>query len=443
MLLCGAAKLNTNPDLPIHLVGYRPDLVATAIHDDLHVAALFLEDRPEGGDAGQRVAVLTYDLATLDAEFVAELQNRCAAATGLPERSVLTTVSHSHSTPTVRPHRSTPGSASPRYQKGYRERVINRSVEALEEAVRSAVEVQVYYNYSRIRENLNRRVFFPSGEYYYQPKQKNLLAVADGPVDDEIGMVYFCQGPRHTHVATVINYTAHALTVGDTSTQVTADYPGVLKREVEANLGGTALFINGACGDNHPLGAEAGFGRCERMGQALAEKVLYHRWDSVKLEDPPVGSDYREIVLPLITEEEHTRVPANYGTGRRRQVRQELLADGGVRTYFSLWAVGPILFVGGPGELTAELGLRLKWESPFPKTYVMEIATDHIGYIPHRNAYEWGGYEACTSPFSPCAGAKLCNEILAAAAELKVRMEAGGRRVALPGRREPPGATQG
>jgi neutral ceramidase len=433
MLLCGAAKAVISPDLPIHVMGYGPDNVATRVHDDLHVAVLFLEDRPGDRAAAKRVAVLTYDLVTLDAAFVAEVQTRCAEATGLSPRSILTTASHAHSTPTVRPRRSRRGPQTPGFVQAYRERVIDRSVEALTQAVDEAVEVHFHYNYTRVRENLNRRVFFPDGQYFYQPRQKSLLPVADGPVDDELGMLYFCKGARRESVATLANYTAHPLTVGDTAIEVTADYPGVLKREVERNFGGTALFINGACGDNHPLGAEAGFGRCERMGQALAEKVLYHRWDSVEVQDPPVGTDCREVILPMMTDEEFARVPGNYQTRGRRPIREELIREGGIGTSFSLWAVGPVLFVGVPGEMCAELGLLLKWQSPFPKTYVMYLATDHIGYLPHRNAYEWGGYEAVGSPFGPDAGAKLCSEILAAAGELKARMEADGRRVALPG----------
>jgi hypothetical protein len=114
-------------------------------------------------------------------------------------------------------------------------------------------------------------------------------------------------------------------------------------------------------------------------------------------------------------------------------VPEEMLKDGGVRSYFSLWAVGPVLFAGVPGELSAELGLFLKWFSPFPKTYVMYLATDRLGYISHPNAYVWGGYEARNSLCGPTGGMELCRRILTAAGDLKLRMEADGRQVALPG----------
>ncbi len=429
MLRCGAAKESISPDLPIALTGYGPGRIATRIHDDLHVAALYLEDPASGA----RLGLLTYDMTHTEAEFIAEVQSACAHATGVPEASILTTASHAHSSPTVRPDRADTPVERERCL-AWRRRVVERSAEALQRAVESACDVNLYYNTARLRENLNRRVFFPDGRYFYQPLQKNLLPLADGPVDDELGMLFFFRGKKADPVATVVNYTAHPLTVGDTSSDVSADYPGALKAEIERSLGGTALFITGAAGDNHPLGAEAGFGRCERMGQALAEKVLYHRWDAVKLDDAALAVDVREIVLPAMTDEDFARVPGHYGSGKRLAIPESAKADGGLAVKISLWAVGPVLFVGVPGELVAELGLRIKWESVFPKTFIMYLATEHLGYIAHRNAFEWGGYEAISTRFGPEAGAKLCDEALAAAKDLKARLEAGGRRVALPGR---------
>ena len=436
MLICGAAKRDINPELPIALIGYGPGRLATRIHDDIDVAVLYLEERDAAGKPGERLAVLTYDMTHTSTAFIAEVQKRCAEASGLPEHAILTTVSHAHSSPTIRPDRAGDEPGAKERHDAWRELVIERSVEALVEARDSAVPVTVSYNATRVRENVNRRVFFPDGSFRYLPKHKYLLPVADGPVDDELGVLYFRTGEKGDMIATVVNYAAHPLTVGDASNEVTADYPGVLKREIEANFGGTALFITGAAGDNHPIGAEAGFARCERMGLALAEKVLYHRWDSVQLEDAPVACAWRDLVLPAMTDEDFAKVPGHYGSGRRLEVPDYAKAEGGLAVKLCLWSVGPVLFVGTPGELVAELGLRIKWDSPFPKTYIMYLATEHLGYMAHRNAFEWGGYEAICTRFGPEAGTRFCDEATAAAKQLKARIESTGRSVALPRREE-------
>ena len=79
--------------LPVHLMGYRANLLATGIHDDLHVAVLYLDS----GD--ERVALLTYDTIANSQQFCDAVQSACSEATGLDPRQILLTVSHSHSTP--------------------------------------------------------------------------------------------------------------------------------------------------------------------------------------------------------------------------------------------------------------------------------------------------------------------------------------------------------
>ncbi len=56
-------------------------------------------------------------------------------------------------------------------------------------------------------------------------------------------------------------------------------------------------------------------------------------------------------------------------------------------------AVGDIAFVGYPAEYFVEYGLRTKRESPFPDTFVSELANGWHGYVPTPEAYAHGGYE--------------------------------------------------
>ena len=70
---------------------------------------------------------------------------------------------------------------------------------------------------------------------------------------------------------------------------------------------------------------------------------------------------------------------------------------------FSLLAIGPVLLIGVPGELVAELGSVLKWFSPFKRAYIMYQATDSLDYIAHPNAYLWGGFETFCAQLSPSA----------------------------------------
>ena len=83
MLNCGAAKASINPpEWPIHLMGYRSDLVSNACHDDLWVTALYLAQGEE------EFVVLTYDMITNSEAFVDEVQKASRKSQGWQSASI-------------------------------------------------------------------------------------------------------------------------------------------------------------------------------------------------------------------------------------------------------------------------------------------------------------------------------------------------------------------
>ena len=83
-----------------------------------------------------------------------------------------------------------------------------------------------------------------------------------------------------------------------------------------------------------------------------------------------------------------------------------------------LLSIGDICLVGVPGELLAELGLEIKWHSPFRKAFILYNSTDYISYICHANALVSGGYEAKMQQIEYKAGLKLVNTAVDAMFEM-------------------------
>ena len=55
-------------------------------------------------------------------------------------------------------------------------------------------------------------------------------------------------------------------------------------------------------------------------------------------------------------------------------------------------SIDDVAFVGVPGEMTNELGLKIKWHSPYSRTFIAYCATDYSGYISTANQVAAGGY---------------------------------------------------
>ena len=63
--------------------------------------------------------------------------------------------------------------------------------------------------------------------------------------------------------------------------------------------------------------------------------------------------------------------------------------------------VGNFVLVTFPGELFAEVGLRLKKQSPFPHTFIAAYSNGHIGYAPTADVYGSEAYEDVLTRLGP------------------------------------------
>jgi len=84
-----------------------------------------------------------------------------------------------------------------------------------------------------------------------------------------------------------------------------------------------------------------------------------------------------------------------------------------------VFALGPLAFVGIPGEYFSDLGMQLQRQSPFSHTVVVGFAHDDCDYIPTRKAYEEGGYEPTAALLAPGAGEEMAEQALKLLRKLK------------------------
>jgi neutral ceramidase len=305
----------------------------------------------------------------------------------------------------------------------------------------------------------------------------------DGPIDPEV-FVLRIDDTEGGPLAAVVGYTMHPTTLGPANRLISPDWPGHLKRTVEAITGATCLFAQGATGNIGPgpdgftddVGVVCRIGRqvgCEaaRVYLGLQLPAVRHRhervWESgaplgkwtqepLPEPDPVVRVMSREVKLPLIeqpplsdaqarVDEAQRRLDdlkqraappaeieaATFATKRANMTFSRAQTYGG-REAFSvelhLLQIGPAVLAGTEGEPFAEIGLQIKAGSPWPATWFGGYTGGWAGYIPTPDAYPQGGYEVDTSPFAPEAAGRLVAETLAALEELRGIAAAGESR---------------
>jgi neutral ceramidase len=420
-MLCGTGRRIITPRIGHNLAGYAPGLGNDGAHDDLTVTALYLKED------NREALLLNFDLiGVMGPGAVAvrkamgrkpggvdqfnAIRSAVSRATKLPVAQIILTNTHTHSGPVV------VGDSDDALELN--RKITKWAAEAAADAKASTEPCQLCYNFTDVAENMNRRYSFPDRRFLYIPQNKQLIGQSREYVDRELGIVAFRTKRKfNKYKAVITNYACHPLCVGVTSNELSADYQGVLRRLIEETFDGCmCLATTGTAGDNHPLYPEAGFSAAERMGQSLAQAAIRHCYDAIPVNyDTQLRFSYRPVTFNA-RDEATVRLLPDVADRKRFPAIDKKISR--IKTSVGLLGIGPILFASLPGELVSGLGMSVKWSSPFLKTYLLFLGTDHLGYIPSHNQYLWGGYEPGVSNLAAGSGEHLVSEILAGAHEL-------------------------
>jgi neutral ceramidase len=418
----GAAWVDITPSLGLPMDGYEARVGgATGVHDPLSAYALVAE-----GDDGTTVGLVVADLLQIDPGLQRVVADEVLRTTGIPRERLQLAGTHTHSGPLV--------PAGSDVERVIGERVCGALERAWQERRPAAIAVGVGHVQGI---GANRR---PNG----------------GPLDDRVTVVRFDEDdPAGAPIATLVNYGCHPTTLGPDNNLYSADYPGVLRRELAQRLGGVTMFTTGPQGDVNPggyspEGSMVGvvvpwrtFESAERYGRLLADVVHEVHRGLVPAPAAPVWgvSSVLELTLKDLPEPGAARRAADAAIDVATAIRQaELSADA---TYHSAVAaayadlaanqaaayppnrpvpvrvsalgIGGFTHVGVQGELFVALGQRLRAELGDDRTCIAALCDGTVGYIPTAGAYTEGGYEPNASVLRAGEGERLVEEVVALA----------------------------
>ena len=446
-LQVGYASVNINPTLGCGINGYYIPRFAKGFLDDLEAHGIVLAM----GDT--KIVMISVD----SCEFISALANRYRAAieknTEIKAENIFLSCTHTHTAPLLQP---TDAFEAPREPiDRYADFVEDRLIDLVKLAVMDLKPAKMGFitGYAPERVAYIRLYRMKDGTTMTCPPvgDPNI----DGPIgtlDQRCHILRFDQEGGHSIV--LFNYGVHADTVN--GELLSSDWPGWMRRTLDKALDGVKCLCFVGCqgdvGSTHvnPCGGdmndtEISFdnemkspGMARFVGRALAGTVLqvYDKVEYVDVDDLQILHKFIEIEANRPKPEELPlahKYKDLHDAGRDDEIPYTAMAltiavSEAIRMCnlehgpdsFTLeltgLKIGPVAFLGIPGEPFTEIGVRIKETEGWKQIMPVCLTNGSEGYFPSKEAYTAGGYEARSSKFRPGVSDRIvegCKELLA------------------------------
>lgn len=372
----GAAKRDITPKEPVPMWGYgsRHDALSKGVMDPLRAAALVLDVD------GHKIAIVGMDLGRGPSEaMLARIRERLKTTVGI-EHSFFAG-SHTHHAPVleladVAGRGKGTFDATLRYYRELEEALVAVVLDAEKQLAPARMATG-----SKILEGFNR-----NRHTKIEPK----------PVDRELAVLRV-DNMEGKPIAVVVNFAAHPTSIPEEKLELSADYPGALKETVERELGGVAVFMQGAAGNMST--DRSGKGDHRQYGAALGKEAasLVASLTTAVPTKPAFQVREEQFQFDSRVDFKNPAVTAIYAIA----FFPELIANyvdefaGGFKPRLSVALLnGEVSFVGASGEFFCQHSTRLKERARLKQLFFFGYCNGHHLYFPTIEAVAEGGYGA-------------------------------------------------
>ncbi len=425
-LQAGTAAVDISPTVTPFQLRSGP---STYVHDPLHVRAIAFQNG-EG-----RAVIALMDAIGVGRDMCDLAKAEVAAKTGWKPEEMLVAGTHTHSAPKG-------GDTSPG-RIAYEERRLRGLIAALTQAIQAMEPAQVGFDSDEEASEVRYRRWFqkpetmrrnPYGEFdkvQTNGGRGDSLIRPAGPIDPEVCVVDV-RTSRGRALGLIANYALHYVggipkVIEENGREVgmaSADYFGEFARIMPYRVGGSrppenfvAMMTNGASGDinNLPFKLVRSPRAPFEQAQIVASKTADAAWRAVKKietydSNPVIATRQREVqltyrepteadlekALAMLELPRKERDAINSRASNVSQRTVEFANDEPGRTegvLIQAIRIGDQAIVSMPFEVFVEIGLEIKEKSPFPHTFLVELANGGYGYLPTPQQHELGGYE--------------------------------------------------
>jgi hypothetical protein len=386
----GTARANITPAVGSKTANSEKKILG--IRSNIYAKALVLDD------GTTKAAIVTADVILLGKKIVSETRDMIEAGTDIPGKNVMFAASHTHS-----------GAAATmrdrwfnrEQDKSYGDQLVAKMAGAVIEADSRLAESRIGVGEGVAEMNINRWISTPEGAKW--------APNPEGPVDSKVSVLRMDHVDTHGEkpFAALVNYAAHA-SVSHWGEYISADFPGYLQEVLEKVYGDSfqAQFANGASGDlkikwlkkgdddSVDFAYGDGDDGARRYGTALAGEALkvFELIETTECDELSVAS--KEVRFPLLplpsadtmaAEMEEKRKKGEDTTWEERIL--PTIIDGTAPTFITgemqIIRLGSgITLMAVPGELFAEIGLRMREQLSCEHLFIIGYANGYAGYLP-------------------------------------------------------------
>lgn len=367
----GKRVLTPDPLLPVS-GGLGPGRPATEKRGDLYARAMVLE-RGE-----TRVALVAVDFLG----FPSALGDRVRRLVEeIPGEHLLIGASHTHSAPDCYGFPDENG--EPGCDLNYLDRVCRLTAEAVREAWERRMPARLKIATGEAKGQI---AFNYYADALYDPRCSVIQAV---DTEDAV-------------IGTLVNYAIHPEVMGPKQGILSPDLMGPLWETIESEVGGMALFLNGALGGMVTADVRGPDGEhrqtweeCQRIGRLLGQEALRIIGGAEVQGDPVLRCHTREVSFPVDSEMLRQVI-------RHSPLPHRLSPDGKVTTQVNLVELGNARLLTIPGEALPNIGYYLKRKMGGEHQMLLGLTNDAFGYI--LTKYDWNSFRRYDYITRTCLG---------------------------------------
>jgi hypothetical protein len=379
-----AVKVDITPDDSQWLSGYQARK-SDGVLDRIYHRVLAL-------DAGEsQLYLISSELClfspTLYDSVAAELQKE----TGIDPKHVLWSVTHTHAAPEIGPpdmYKTLLGRSDHDWDREYTRRTTRALIDAVRAAREKLEPARLAFGSGVSLANINRRARDVDGRI-------SLGLNPDGPVDRQFNLIRVTR-PDGSPIALVANYAMHGTVMSGQNLKISGDGPGTVAAYLEEKLGGVVLYVNGAAGNIAPIYSvypTPQSGHLTQFRVLLGDRIL-STVASMARGTGDVSMRHAEAIVQT-ARREGLEWPEELSAYAPRIAPPRVLMP--VRFV----RINDAVIWSAPVELFCEIALDVRDRSPFAHTMFFGYTNGWFGYLPTAKAFEEGGYEPRTSPFTP------------------------------------------